>query len=120
MTTTRTFHPLDPLTAEEVLSTSAAVRAADEFGSLSERMRFVTIDLREPPKDAVISWLDGRGGPPAREAEVVLLDRGDGATHEVIVSLEADGSGVVSSWRRREDVQPMAVVTELMEAEDLV
>jgi primary-amine oxidase len=115
------LHPLDPLTAEEVGETTAAVRAADEFQSLSDRWRFITIDLREPPKHALVSWASDQDEErPRREAEVVLLDRDDGATHEVIVSLDEAGAGTVASWRRREDVQPMAVVAELMEAEELV
>lgn len=121
MTVLSTFHPLDPLTADEVTATTAAVRGADEFQALSDRWRFVTIDLREPGKDEVLSWSAHQDGDrPAREAEVVLLDRGDGATHEVVVALNRDGEGAIASWLRREDVQPMAVVTELMEAEELV
>jgi len=116
-----TVHPLDPLSAEEVAATAAAVRAADQFRSLSEWWRVVTIDLREPPKDTVLAWAaDQSGALPAREAEVVLLDHGDGATHEVVVALGGENGGHVASWRRRDDVQPMAVVTELIEAEELV
>jgi len=116
-----TFHSLDPLSADEITATTAAVRAADQFQSLSDRWRVVTIDLREPSKDAALAWAAHQSGErPAREAEVVLLDRDDGATHEVVVSLDGESGGVVTSWRRREDVQPMAVVTELMEAEELV
>ncbi|HEY6398452.1 MAG TPA: primary-amine oxidase [Solirubrobacteraceae bacterium] len=115
------LHPLDPLTAEEVAEATAAVRAADEFRSLSDRWRFITIDLREPAKEAIVSWASDQAGErPRREAEVVLLDRDDGATHEVIISLDEAGAAAVASWRRREDVQPMAVVGELMEAEELV
>jgi primary-amine oxidase len=117
----RTLHPLDPLSAEEITATTGAVRAADAFRSLSDRWRVVTIDLREPPKAAALAWAVAQDGKrPTREAEVVLLDRGDGATHEVVVALDGEGRASVSSWRRRDDVQPMAVVTELMEAEELV
>ena len=58
------------------------------------------------------------GGPrPAREAEVVLLDRGRAETIEAVVSLD---DGAVIGWNVRTDVQPMAVVAELMEAEELL
>jgi primary-amine oxidase len=110
-------HPLDPLTADEITRVAAVVRASTEFGALSERVRFITIDVREPAKEDVIAWERERATLPAREAEVVLLDKGDGSTHEVVVALD---EGVLVSWRRLEGVQPMAVVAELTEAEELV
>ena len=107
------FHPLDPLTADEIERVAAAVRAHPEFGA----QRFITIELREPDKETARAWDEGAPGAAApREADVVLLDRADGSTHEVTVDLR-DG---VTEWRRRDDVQPMAVVAELMEAEELI
>src|SRR4051794_3079869 len=108
-------HPLDPLTAPEVAAAAAALQAAPGFATLSERTRFVSIALREPPKSAVLTWAGG-GALPVREAEAVLLDRGGECTVEAVVSLERQE---VTAWRVRTDVQPMAVVTELMEAEEL-
>jgi primary-amine oxidase len=110
-------HPLDPLTASEVAAVAAAVRASDAFRGQSERCRFITVALQEPAKDAVLAWEAGGGARPPREAEVVLLDRGRAETVEAVVSL---GDGSVISWRTRTDVQPMAVVSELMEAEELL
>ena len=118
MTAIRTSHPLDPLTAEEIAASTAAVRAARQFGELGPRARFITVDLREPTKEAVLGWSENHGARPPRETDVVLLDHADGATHEVTVRLDQDA--VVSDWQRRTDVQPMAVVAELMAAEDLV
>jgi primary-amine oxidase len=118
LTAIRTSHPLDPLTAEEIAATAAAVRAAPQFRELGRRARFITVDLREPAKEDVIAWAEGGAPPPPRETEVVLLDHATGATHEVTVGL--DRGAAVSDWRRRDDVQPMAVVAELMEAEELV
>ena len=46
-----------------------------------------------------------------------MLDRGRGGTVEAAVSLD---DGAVTGWRVRTDVQPMAVVAELMEAEELL
>ncbi|HET6172744.1 MAG TPA: primary-amine oxidase [Gaiellales bacterium] len=109
-------HPLDPLTAPEIAAVTAAMRADDAFASLGERTRFVTIALREPPKDAVLAWSEG-GAAVRREAEVVVLDRDAGSTVEALVALEPDE---VTAWSERMDIQPMAVVTELMEAEELV
>src|SRR4051794_3364693 len=113
MTTTDFFHPLDPLTADEVEHVVAAVTARSEF----DAQRFITIELREPDKEIARAWDEGAGdGDHAREADVVLLDRTDGSTHEVSVDLREG----VTEWRRRDDVQPMAVVAELMEAEELI
>ena len=107
-------HPLDPLTVSEVAAAAAAVRASDAF---SDRCRFITVSLREPVKDAVLGWESGGGASPAREAEMVLLDRGRAETVEALVSLD---DGLVTAWQTRTDVQPMAVVSELMEAEELL
>ncbi len=92
------------------------MRAHEAFASLGERARFVSIALREPPKDEVLAWAAG-GLPPRREAEVVILDRDAESTVEAVVALDPDE---VTAWRRRTDIQPMAVVSELMEAEELV
>jgi primary-amine oxidase len=111
------FHPLDPLTAGEIAATTAAIRASERYASLPGRVRFITIELREPDKEAVLAWTAEGGAPPPRDAFTVLLAQGDGSTHEVITSLE---SGEVTSWTRLEGVQPLAAVGELTLAEDLV
>ena len=112
-----TIHPLDPLGADEVSTVASIVRAYDGHGgALAEGHRFVTIALAEPEKGAVLEWADG-GDAPAREAEVVILDRTAQETVEARVSLDA---GAVVAWRRRNDIHPMAVVSELMEAEEAV
>jgi Cu2+-containing amine oxidase len=61
-------HPLDPLTASEVAAVAATVQLHEAFASLSERARFVSIAVRERPKDAVLGWAEG-GSTPRREAE---------------------------------------------------
>jgi primary-amine oxidase len=109
-------NPLDPLTAGEVAAAAAAVRASDRYRAQSDRCRFITITLREPHKDELLAWEAG-GERPARAAELVLLDRGRAETIEAEVSLDR---GEVTGWRVRTDVQPMAVVSELMEAEELL
>ncbi len=114
----RASRALDPLTANEISAVTATVRAAPQFASFRGRGRFITITLREPPKDVVLALRNESGAPNVkREAEVVLLDQGDGATHEVVVSL-ADES--IVDWCQRDGVQPLATVAELGEAEELV
>jgi primary-amine oxidase len=109
-------HPLDPLSASELASVTSILRAHDGFAALGERTRFVTIALREPPKDAVLAWAGG-DALPRREAEAVILDRSAECSIEAVVAF---GPDEVLAWTRRTDIQPMAVVTELMEAEELV
>jgi primary-amine oxidase len=105
-------HPLDPLTDEEIAAIGEIVRSSDGYRAASERIRFITIELREPAKGDVLTW--DRDAPALpREADVVLLDGADGTAYEATVSL--DGAAVLS-WRDVSGVQPMAVVTELDEA----
>jgi primary-amine oxidase len=112
-------HPLDPLTAAEIGRASDLIRstAGTTFGP---RTRFVTIEQAAPAKEAVLTW--ARGGPlPPRDAFAVLLDRdagnGNGVTYEVIVSLT---DSRVISCEPAAGVQPLADVTELAEAEELL
>lgn len=109
---------LDPLTPDEISVVAAAVRAAPQFSAVSSRVRFITIALHEPAKGEVLALREQPDAPlPPREAEVVLLDHADGSTHEVLVSLVDEA---IVSWRQRTGVQPLAVVAELAEAEELV
>jgi len=105
-------HPLDPLDADEIEAAAGACRRRD----LGEDSRFVTIALLEPDKRALLEWEQG-GAEPAREAEVVILDRSARETVEATVAVV---SGEVTRWQRRADIQPMAVVSELVEAEQAV
>jgi primary-amine oxidase len=109
-------HPLDPLTASEIGLVTRIVRAGGAERSLGADSRFVTIALREPDKPDVATWAGGQARP-AREAEVVILDRSARDTVEAVVSLDDEA---ITGWRRRDDIQPMAVVSELMEAEEAV
>ncbi len=73
-------HPLDPLTAEEIRAAAAVVKR--DCG-VTERWRFASIDLKEPPKRA----LGDATHTPARQADVVCWNRDDGAAYKGIVSL---------------------------------
>ena len=74
-----TTRPLDPLTGDEIVAAVAVVREARDLG---ERVRFVSVELREPGKDALAA------GTPPREAFLVVLTNDDGMTHEAVVSLD--------------------------------
>lgn len=110
-----TSHPLDPLSAEEITRTVAALRSSREFREVTERIRFITVSLREPTKDRVMKFPDG--GVPPREAEIILLDYGAGKTYEAIVSLDDDA---VTTWRYVPGVQPASMVSEIVEAAEAV
>ena len=54
------YHPLDPLSVDEISAAAAIVRQADEF---NDATKFETIELRYPDRDAVRQW-DGAGRLP--------------------------------------------------------
>ena len=55
-------HPMDPLTAEEILGVASILLAG---GAAQPSAIFQAIDLREPGKDAVLGF-PGGGNPPRR------------------------------------------------------
>jgi Cu2+-containing amine oxidase len=74
---TRLAHPLEPLTADEVTAAVAILRRERRLG---ERVRFMSVTLREPPKQAVLAFRPGDA--LERAAFAVLLDNADGRTYE--------------------------------------
>lgn len=64
-----TRDPLDPLTAVEILTVREVLEQA---GRLTPELRFATIALREPPKEAVIR--QRISGAVGRTAEALLFD----------------------------------------------
>src|SRR5690242_9825605 len=50
------LHPLEPLTAEEVAAAVSIVRTERH---LSERVRFASVRLNEPPKEIVLNFKQG-------------------------------------------------------------
>ena len=61
--------PLDPLSAAEI---TAAREVLEHSGRLTATMRFASLTLREPPKDAVLSQRGSRSF--GRTAEAILFD----------------------------------------------
>jgi primary-amine oxidase len=106
------LHPLDPLTAEEI---TAAVRIARSERNLSERARFASVRLNEPPKELVLNFKPGDA--IAREAFLIVLDNTDGTTYEAVVSLT---TGKEVSWRHVPGVQPSIMIDEFFECERTV
>ncbi len=105
-------HPLDPLSAEEIVQASTILKTQRQLGP---RVRFETIVLKEPNKKDVLGFQPG--DPIRREAFVVILDNDDGATYEAIVSLS---EGQVTSWTPVPGVQPRIMFDEFYECEAAV
>lgn len=110
--TTATIHPLEPLTAEEV---RVAVATIKQDRSLSNRVRFMSVALQEPPKDCVLAYRPGDS--IERQAFMVLLDNETAKTYEAIVSVT---NQAVISWTHIPDVQPGFVLDEFFDCETAV
>ncbi|KAF8032881.1 hypothetical protein BT93_D1690 [Corymbia citriodora subsp. variegata] len=82
-------HPLDPLTAEEIIRVRSILRSHPPFGSSLPPIH--SLSLHEPEKADVLAWKKGDPLPP-RRAFVLALS--DGRTHELVVDL---GSGRVAA-----------------------
>ena len=106
------FHPLEPLTAEEI---TAAVHIVRTERKLHERVRFASVALHEPPKEVVLNFK--QNDPITRKAFIILLDNTDGATYEAVVSIT---EGKVISWRHIPGVQPSIMLDEFFECEQAV
>ncbi|WP_041781991.1 primary-amine oxidase [Mycolicibacterium chubuense] len=91
-------HPLDPLSADEITAAAAILRrergvgAPPAPGGPELGWRFASIEMVEPSKEELAAFHDSgdTGGPPARRAEVVCLDRSANATYKGVVSLTDD------------------------------
>jgi primary-amine oxidase len=103
-------HPLDPLSADEIGRASELVRT--ERNLRPEHVRFVSVNLHEPPKDQVLAFRPG--SQVEREAFIVLLDHQEGKTYEAVVSLT---NGRVTSWQHMPDVHPSLTAEEFLECE---
>src|SRR5262245_24399756 len=109
---TGTVHPLDPLSADEVIRAWALICARHAPGP---RTRAISITLHEPPKDAVLGYRPG--DPVERQAFAILLDNATGMTHEAVVSLTRER---VISWTDVPGVQPPIIFDEFVECEAAV
>ena len=105
-------HPLEPLSAAEVQQAVQLLRAA---GKVTPTTRFVSVSLKEPPKEAVYG-LTGEGAIP-REAFAVLFDNGTNACYEASLSLTHNE---VLAYRHVSGVQPTMTLDEQIECEQAV
>ncbi len=105
-------HPLDSLTADEIVRAVAILKAER---SLDDRTRFETVTLNEPPKEKVLSYREGDSFE--REAFFIVFDNRTSKTHEAIVSLTDQK---VTSWKHIPGVQPRITLDEFAECEAAV
>ncbi len=108
----RLSHPLEPLSADEVVRACAILR---EQRPLGPRTRVVSVSLHEPPKEVVLGYTPGAAFE--REAFIVLIDSEARKTYEAVVSLTR---GEVVRWEHIPDVQPAIVLDEFFECEAAV
>ncbi|WVQ81728.1 hypothetical protein IAT38_003853 [Cryptococcus sp. DSM 104549] len=141
-TPTTFAHPLDPLSAAEILSAVTAVRSFIAKGSPTarkpiERPIFNSATLREPSKYAVLQWsgvvgkeelesVRGGKGELKRQADVHIICPTTSQSFEAIVDLPDNlgGAGpevgVVSNWLALEElIQPSLHTEELLWAEEI-
>jgi primary-amine oxidase len=105
-------HLLDPLTADEI---ETATRILRQERGLGDSARFVYVTLREPAKDAVLSYQAGE--PIDRQADVVIRERAEHKTYEAVVSITA---GEVCLWRELDGIQPAVMLEEFLATEEAV
>ncbi len=86
------MHALEPLTADEITSAVATVRASDR---LTDAARFSTITVDEPAKDALDT--------AERRARLIIVPGPECSLVEAVVSLT---SNEVISWVEREGMRP--------------
>jgi primary-amine oxidase len=99
---TSAAHPLDALSAEELVIAVAVLR---EAGDADSATRFALIGLDEPDKAKVLAWQPGQ--PFARKAFVIA--RRNRTVYEGTVDLAARR---VESWEAKADVQTAATGRE--------
>lgn len=119
MVATRTRHPLEPLSIEELGEAVAILRGGTPAGLWDERrFRFVDVALREPAKAAVLAHdASGENGELPREARAVLIDRAERTSVEVYVSLD---DGRILSWETVAAGQAPFTLEEILDCEEAV
>ncbi len=112
-TAVRTFHPLDPLNADEFRQAASVLR---RDRGVDDRWRFASIELAEPSKQEIATF-DASGTSPDRRAIVVCFDRDSNSAYKAIVSLPDDKA---LSWTHLPGVQPNMTVDEWHEADEML
>src|SRR5687768_1104558 len=106
------LHPLEPLTAEEV---AAAVHILRDAVKGTPTTRFISVSLKEPPKEAVHK-LDPKAPQPP-QAFAVLFDNATISCYEATLSLK---DGKLLKHVHVPGVQPTMSIDEQIECEQAV
>ena len=116
---TRTRHPLQPLSVEELARAVANLRAGVPGGEWDERrFRFVEVALREPAKAEFLgATAAGNEDELPRQARAILIDRAERVSVEAIVSLDDER---VLSWEPVAAGQAPFTLEEILECERVV
>ncbi len=107
------FHPLEPLTADEISAAAGLVRGDIEDGE--GELRFESIELLEPPKAEVRAFTSG--DPISRAARVNAYRTGGIGVWRYAVSLSEK---VILSKEFVPTARPMIQLEEFMEIEETV
>lgn len=106
-------HPLDPLSADEIVRAVAIVRKARQ---VDDSWRFVTVTLAEPPKGPPNTVVPGGNVP--RHAFMVLIDRVKGRAYEAVVNVAA---GELDRFEALPaGIQPAITLDEFAECEEAI
>lgn len=106
-----TPHPLDPLSADEIMSTFRVIERSSQFG---HGLFFPIVTLKEPPKSEVLAWTSG---PFSRKAFANVYDPQANRLYEVFVDLRA---GQIDSSSGKPGAQPAVYMTEWTTASKIV
>eukprot|EP00455_Lapot_gusevi_P012289 TRINITY_DN1578_c0_g2_i2.p1 TRINITY_DN1578_c0_g2~~TRINITY_DN1578_c0_g2_i2.p1 ORF type:complete len:665 (-),score=233.61 TRINITY_DN1578_c0_g2_i2:220-2214(-) len=108
-------HPLDPLDMTEVNLAASIIRNDERF---LPNMKFIKVTLEEPNKNEMLQWHAAEVKPQIdRQAFIVLYQRGDRKTWEVVVSLT---QGRVLKMEHVPGKQPPFIMDEYNRVETLV
>jgi primary-amine oxidase len=107
------FHPLQPLISSEI---QTAVKLLQALPSFTPATRIISIMLKEPAKELVYAWPDGK--IPDREAVAVLFD--NAANAAVAATLNLTVGAVVKMEQAPAGAQPTLSMDEQVECEQAV
>ncbi len=93
----------------------AAVALVRAHSQCHSKSRFISVNLKEPDKEAVLGYKVG--DPVTRTASVILLDNAQGYTYEVEVSLDRQE---VTRFEHIPGVQPSIIADEFFDCEATV
>lgn len=106
------LHPLHPLGPDEIRRAATIARTAADVSDAV----FISIALREPPKDAYLAWADEGGPRPPRQARVAVYD-----AQRRVRELDVDlAGGELVADRLFPDAQPPITPDEYVAAEHAV